>query len=289
MELSSSRLRARLSFYRDRAITLARALAGQKLAIDDLRVAHQPALVERGKNDEGLMIAFTGLDDRLFLRVWEFFDTTNALGYSRILLRDKYRVWYQHGIDRKRRDFAGLISYLKSEIAALGPKKIMCLGTSSAGFVAIAAGRELGADYVHAFAPQTFLDTSLEFIRKGRYKISHLKLRLSRRARRELFDLAPLLKDSDGKTRYFIHYCRGASRDRDHARRVAGLPGVTTIGYPCAAHSIGIYLAKRAFLKQTLDFANQDKLVEAARAHFPEGLEIGLDGEAPRGPAGRVA
>jgi len=290
MELSSSRLRARLSFYRDRAITVARTLAGHKLAIDDLRVANAPALVERGKNDEGLIIAFTGLDDRLFLRVWEFFDTTKALGYSRLLLRDKYRVWYQHGIDEKRPDFPSLVAYLKSEIENLRPKKVMCVGTSAAGYVAIVAGRALGADYVHAFAPQTLLDTSLAAIRKSRYRLSHLKLRLSRRARRELFDLVPLLRESDGKTRYFIHYCHGSARDAGHARRVAGLPGVTTIAYPCATHSIGIFLGKRAFLKQTLDFANQDTLVEAARAHFPEGLEVGLDVEEPRGrPAGRAS
>jgi hypothetical protein len=284
MELSSSRLRARLSFYRDRGITVFRAATGQKLAIDDLRVAREPALVERGRNEEGLIIAFTGLDDRLFLRVYEFFDTTKALGYSRILLRDKYRLWYQHGIDAKRPDFPSLIAYLQQEIAALQPRKVMCIGTSSAGHVAIAAGHLLRADYVHAFAPQTFLDTSFAAIRRSRYKRSHLKLRLSRRAQRELFDLAPLLRKPNGKTKYFLHCCADSRRDREQARRLSDAPGVILMAYPCAAHGIGIFLAKRDFLKQTLDFASQENLTEKARAHFGDGMCI--DGEnAPSPPA----
>jgi hypothetical protein len=274
MEVRSSRFRAKFSFYRDRGITVFKTLAGKKLTIDDLRVAREPALVERGKNDEGLIIAFTGLDDRLFLRVYEFFDTTKSLGYSRILLRDKYRLWYQHGIDARRPDFPSLIEYLESEIAALGPQKVMCLGTSSAGLVAIAAGHALGADYVHAFAPQTFVDTSLATIRKSRYKRSHLRLRFSRRARGKSLDLVPRLKVSNGKTRYYLHYCAASRRDEEHAQRLAGLPGVVLMAYPCSAHAIGIFLAKKDFLKQTLDFANQENLVESSRAAFGDGIRI---------------
>jgi hypothetical protein len=274
MELSSSRFRAKLSFYRDRGITVLKTLAGKKLAIDDLRVAREPALVERGKNDEGLIIAFTGLDDRLFLRVYEFFDTTKSLGYSRILLRDKYRLWYQHGIDAKRPDFASLIAYLESEIAALRPRKVMCVGTSSGGLVALAAGHALRADYVHAFAPQTFVDTSLAAIPRSRYKSSHLRLRLSRRAGGESLDVLPRLQISNGKTRYYVHYCAGSRHDDENARRLTGLPGVVLMAYPCSAHAIGIFLAKRDFLKQTLDFANQDDLTSRARSVFPDGLRI---------------
>jgi hypothetical protein len=282
MELSSSRLRAKLSFYRDRGITIFRSLAGHSLTIDDLRVAREPALVERGENDAGLIIAFTGLDDRLFLRVYEFFDTTKSLGYSRILLRDKYRLWYQHGIDAQRPDFPALIAYLEKEIAALRPQKVMCVGTSSGGLVALAAGHALAADYVHAFAPQTFVDTSLAAIRKGRYKRSHLRLLFSRRAKAEALDIVPRLETSNGKTKYYLHYCAGFKRDAEHARRLAGLPGVVLLAYPCSAHAIGIFLAKRNFLKQTLDFANQEKLIKMAMASFHDGIEVGE--EAPCRP-----
>ncbi len=274
MELSSTRLRAKLSFYRDRGVTVLRNLIGHKLAIDDLRVAREPALVERGKNDAGLIIAFTGLDDRLFLRVYEFFDTTKALGYSRILLRDKYRLWYQRGIDAQRPDFPSLMAYLKKEIAALGPQKVMCVGTSSGGLVALAAGHALGADYVHAFAPQTFVDTSLAAIRKGRYKRSHARLRFFCRARGEALDLVPRLRAANGKTKYYLHYCSGSARDGEHARRLAGLPGVVLMAYPCSAHAIGIFLAKKDFLKETLDFAHQDELAQRAKSVFRDGLRI---------------
>ncbi|HKA33036.1 MAG TPA: hypothetical protein VKH64_07480, partial [Candidatus Binatia bacterium] len=186
----------------------------------------------------------------------------------------KYRLWYQRGIDAQRPDFPSLIAYLESEITALRPRKFMCVGTSSGGLVALAAGHALGADYVHAFAPQTFVDTSLAAIPRSRYKRSHLRLRFSRRSHREGLDILPLLKVGNGKTRYYLHYCAGSQRDYEHARRLAGLPGVVLMAYPCSAHAIGIFLAKKDFLKQTLDFANQDELARRARAVFPDGLQI---------------
>jgi len=167
-----------------------------------------------------------------------------------------------------------LVAYLQKEVAALRPKKVMCIGTSAAGYAAIAAGHQLGADYVHAFAPQTLLDTSFAAIRSSRYKRSRWRLRLSRRARPELFDLAPLLRQPNGRTRYFLHYGAGSTRDSEHARRLSGLPGVVLIGYPCAAHAIGIFLARRDFLKQTLDFESQEDLTERAKAHFDDGIRI---------------
>jgi hypothetical protein len=265
-------------------VTLLRTIARHDLSIDDLRVARDPVLVEHGKNDEGLIIAFTGMDDRLFLRVYDFFEATKGAGYSRILLRDKHRLWYHHGIDRRRRDFSAVLEYLQSEIKLLRPQKLMCIGTSSAGYAALVAGYLLGADYVHAFAPQTLLDVSIGTIRKSRFKRSRLRLRFSRRARRDWFDVRALLGIPNGKTTYFVHHCAGAARDREYARRIAGLPGVVVMAYPCTAHAIGIYLAKRGFLKHTLDFSTQEKLPQLAKAEFRDGIHIDGDDVLALGP-----
>ena len=59
--------------------------------IDELRRATKSALVERGKDPSVLIVAFTGRGKKLMLPVYEFFDLTNSLGYSRILLHDRFK------------------------------------------------------------------------------------------------------------------------------------------------------------------------------------------------------
>jgi len=247
--------------------------------MQQLKWAQQPVLVECGADDSVLLIAFTGFVHRLSMRVYEFFELTQTLGYSRILLRDNHRVWYHHGIDKERRDYPGLIRYLRGEIDKLNPKTILCLGTSAGGYAAIVAGHHLKADYVHAFAPHTFLDVSLKSclgrFRKAYFRWARLKLLFSKRARREFFDLAELLKNHNGKTVYYVHYCAGAARDAQRVQRLIGLPGVVALPYPCRSHSVPGYLAKRGFIKEILRPENQKNLAEVARAYFsvpcPEG------------------
>lgn len=240
--------------------------------IDQLRKAEAAARVERGRNQEALIIAFTGFVHRLSIRVYEFFEATKDAGYSRILLRDKYRVWYHHGIDRKRRDFPALFAYLKSEIAQLKPSTVICLGTSAGGYAATVVGHHIRADYVHAFAPDTLLDINLSSCIKGissaRYRWPRWKLLMSRRARPEFFDLAKLLKNYNGKTVYYIHHCSNTRRDAQGAARLADLPGVVSMPYSCNTHQVALFLARSGFLPKILNARNQNQLVELAKAHF---------------------
>jgi len=240
--------------------------------IDELRKAESPVLIERGRNQDVLIIAFTGFVHRLSLRVYEFFEATKDAGYSRILLRDKHRVWYHHGIDRQRRDLSSLFQYLTGEIEQLKPKTVICLGTSAGGYAAIVAGHHIRADYVHAFAPDTLLDISLSSCIKGivsaRYWWPRWKLLMSRSARPEFFNLANLLKVHNGKTVYYIHHCTDTRRDAEGAASLAHLPGVVSMPYSCNTHQVAMFLAKTGFLPKILNAQNQDKLVELAKAHF---------------------
>jgi hypothetical protein len=246
--------------------------------MDKLSIALEPALVERGEDNSCLVVAFSsaaiGWRGRLNLPVfYEFFEMTKSLRYSRILLWDQYNMYYHHGIDPERPNFPSLIDFLKKETDRLNPKQVICVGSSSGGYAAIAAGHRLCADYVHAFAPQTFLESRLSKVRPFQ-RPSRLKLRLSRRASPELFDLAPMLDQPNGQTTYVVHYSRGHEVDYQEARHISGLPDVVTIGYPCYAHAVAIFMAKRQFLTQLLDLTNQRRIIDLARAYFPEGLEI---------------
>ena len=253
---------------------LASIRPGKVIGIDDLRRARGPVLVERGTNDSVLIIAFTGGVGKLMVPVFEFFEATKTLGCSRILLRDQYRGHYVRGIDEQRPDFDSLVGYLKEEIARLSPEKVFCIGTSGGGYAAILAGHQLCADYVHAYSPQTNHDRINSGVSDGRSRLSRWIDTLYKLNKPPLIDLSQVLKQSNRKTTYFIHYCRGSSKDRHHAAHLSGLPGVFLLGYPCDTHRIAIFFAKKGFLKNTLDITRQDKLVEMAKAHFAEGIEI---------------
>ena len=220
-----------------------------------------PALVERGKNDSVLMIAFTGAGEELGMPVYEFFDVTKSLGYGRILLRDQYRQNYHRGIDKQRPDFPSLILYLRQEIERLSPKKVLCIGTSAGGYAAIRAGHQLHADYVQAFGPVTGL-LPPNLWPQGKHH------------RGSFMDLAEVLKEWNQKTIYYIHYCCGFDPDRYHAERLSRSPGVVRIGYPCNSHQVAIFLAKKGLLTEALAIANQDRVGEIAKAYFGEDLEL---------------
>ena len=246
------------------------------IGMDKNRHAILPILCERGTDESVLIIAFSGGARKLDVPVHEFFETTKTLGYNRILLWDKYYMYYHYGVDRKRRDWPSLMDYLKQEIARLQPHKVLCVGTSSGGYAALIAGHHLKADFVHAFSPQTRIDLRPEGIRNARHPVHRWRMSVSKRVHREVLDLAPMLSQFNGKTRYFVHYGAGHEIDRRFAERIAGMPSVTTLGYRCDAHAIAIFLAKRKFLGHVLVLENQSRLAEMARDHFGETVRITL-------------
>jgi len=244
------------------------------ITTDSLKHAVLPVLVERGQDESALIIAFAGGAQKLGMPIHDFFETTKTLGCSKILLRDRYKMFYHYGVDRKRCDWPSLVSYLKEETERLRPKKIICVGSSGGGYAAIIGGYFLGADFVHAFGPQTLIAVGREAIRKARHPYKRWRLSVSKRVLRQAFDLVSLLQTPNGKTTYFIHYGSGHKVDREFAARIAKMPSVVTLGYPCEAHAVAVFLAKRRFLHSVLEWKNQERLVEMARAHFPEKMVI---------------
>jgi hypothetical protein len=238
------------------------------LPMGELRNAATPILVERGEISDILIIAFTGGLNWINFPLFEFFETTQTLRYSRILLKDKYRMFYHYGVDWRRRDWPKLLAYLTQQIDQLAPRRIFCIGSSSGGYAALVAGHYLKADYVHAFGPQTIIRIDPQGIREAMKTRHRRKLAKSKRTFREALDIVPLLRRSNGKTKFFVHFCAGHAQDRGFAERVAGLPRVTTFGYPGDKHGVATVLAKRGFLGTLLQHDNQGNLESLARAHF---------------------
>jgi hypothetical protein len=238
------------------------------LPMAELNQAAAPVLVERGELSDTLIIAFTGGLNWINFPLFEFFETTQTLRYSRILLTDQYRMFYHYGIDWRRRDWPKLLKFLSEQIHQLGPKRVLCIGSSSGGYAALVAGHYLRADYVHAFGPQTIIRIDPQGIREAMKSRHRQKLAKSKRTFREALDLVPLLRQPNDKTKFYVHYCLGHAQDRAFAERVAGLPTVTTFGYPGDKHGVATVLAKKGFLGTLLHHENQDDIEVLARAHF---------------------
>lgn len=244
------------------------------LPMSDLRKAASPILIERGEISDTLVIAFTGGAHWINIPLFEFFETTQLLKYNRILLKDKYRMFYHYGVDWRRRDWPRLLKFLDAQIKRFRAKRLFCIGSSSGGYAALIAGHYLKADYIHAFGPQTILRLDEEGIREALLPKHRRRLAASQRTFREVLDLVPVLRNSNGKTQVFIHYCSGHPQDRAFAERIAELPRVTTFGYPCDVHEVAISLAKQRFLGELLRAENQEKLVEIACDHFGVRIRI---------------
>jgi hypothetical protein len=190
-------------------------------------------------------------------------------------------MFYHHGVDRKRRDWPSLLDFFKREIDRLRPETIFCVGVSSGGYAAMIAGHYLGADYVHAFGPQTKIAIDREGIRNARFRFNRWRLSISSRVFKEVLDLVPMLQKPNGKTKFFVHYGAQHEIDREFALRVAGLPSVATMGYPSNSHGVAVFLAKKRFLEPLFQVANQDKLTDLAQSCFGSQVAITQPGDAP--------
>jgi acyl carrier protein len=235
--------------------------------------AVEPILVTKGENARVLVIAFTGFGGRLGFRPYDFMALTGALAYSRILVRDPFRAWYHRGLGGDVTSFLDLTHLLQSHARALGPETIITIGNSSGGYAALLSGHLMKADYAHALSPQTYLDArnilryrDVPMVR-GHWR-DLLGLRRSRSATPAYLDLRRALSSDNGKTRYFVHVCAGANRDRRRAEHLTGLARLSMLRYPGARHQVAGVMARHGFLREILRPDLQDQLEALHRRHF---------------------
>lgn len=252
--------------------------------------AGEPLVVAKGDDPRVLIIAFTGFGGRVGTGSHDFMALTGALAYSRILVRDPFRVWYQEGLGDGVGSFLDLAQLLQSQARALAPETIITVGNSSGGYAALLAGYLMKADFVHALAPQTYLDTlNILRHRDGALVTSHwqdlVRVHRSRSARPALFDLRRVLSEDNGKTRYFVHVCAGCRHDRRRAEHLAGVARLRILHYPGDRHQVAGVMARHGFLRQILRPECQDQMEALHRQYFGDesaGEEHARGARAPR-------
>jgi len=211
---------------------------------------------EKGQHDQLLVLVFnsdfrTPLSER---RPHEFFELTERLKCSRIHCVDRKFVFYHDGLDEKHPSIRSSAALLRELIHGLAPKVTIVLGASSGAYAALVFGHLLGLDHVHAFGPVTcvlpdYMKEHAQEDSESRWQRYHA-LWKSPNADWGLFDLAKVLKDYNGHTKYYLHYCGGYDRDRLASERVSGLPGVTMCPYDCNHHYVVVHMHRENILKR---------------------------------------
>jgi hypothetical protein len=156
---------------------------------------------------------------------------TGLLQSNLVLLKDYYRFFYQAGLNPEITDVEAITARLRrcrEELPHV--RNTFCSGPSSGGYAAILFGHYLQVEVVYAFSPVTLINLD-DLKRFGGCKdIS--------RIRNEHRDLAILLANHNGRTRYKIFYCQGHIRDRNYAERIQHLPGVELCPQPGTTHNV---------------------------------------------------
>jgi hypothetical protein len=183
------------------------------------------------ENSSKLYYVFHGMAGGLGIQPLTVLRETGLIQNNLVLLKDYYRFFYQAGLNPEITDVDAIIARLRRGCEELPHvRQTFCCGPSSGGYAAILFGHYLQVDVVYAFAPVTLINLD-DLKRFGGCKdISRIS--------GERRDLARLLSNHNGRTRYKIFYCDGHVRDRKYAERLQDLPGVELCPQPGTTHNV---------------------------------------------------
>lgn len=170
---------------------------------------------------------FQGAAGLLMLDPLTFLRGAGALERNMILFRSPSMQFYHGRLHPAWPDIGTTISLLEQLRKSYAPDVFHAsVGTSMGGYAAILFGHCLGADVVHAFGATTRIDPYAPDIHVGPEDVPE--------AHR---DLAQLLSDWNGRTRYHLYFNEGHERDRQHAEGLANCPGVELHPAPGTSHN----------------------------------------------------
>lgn len=206
-------------------------------------------LLDNAAASDILMISFAVFPAPGGKSAFDFRRATHPLGVKRLFLRDPNMMWYQKGTPGISDGVPGVVDFLRKQIAQEKPKRVVMIGNSGGGFSALLFGVLVGADEIHAFNPPTRLrdpdDTSAP------EQLQALELEKGKGI--PYLDLQDMFrKHLQTGTKVYIHYSRGESRDKRHAKYLREFPNVHLIEYPFVSHHVARFFAERAMLTPLL-------------------------------------
>jgi hypothetical protein len=149
-----------------------------------------------------------------------------------IYLRDYQGFNYDRGIQALASDLPGTLQKLRSAIADLGSRRVVCYGNSLGGYGALRYGLELRSEAVLSFAGPTNL--APDFLDTRWRQQGHVSPGLN---------LRPLYEAANDPPRAHLVYAEHHASDRAQAGNFAGLPTVSVETVPDAAdHDVFLHV-----------------------------------------------
>lgn len=196
------------------------------------------AVADFSPDADVLLVLFGGIAGGVSMPVYEFFRVTDGYPAKRLFLRDPRRAWYLRGLPGVGDDAAALEAALAKTIRQTHCSRVVMAGASAGGFAALRFGARLRVERVLAFSPQTYIGATRRAEsgdERWTEQIATLHAALGPDAAE--YDAATAVVAADGVT-FDVHVSTDDALDLAHARRLAGLPGVTIHEHVGGGHKL---------------------------------------------------
>lgn len=179
-----------------------------------------------------LFFVYSGTQGGVMMSPLAFLQESGLSRENVVLLKDPSQTWFLEGISSRIDSWDALIGWHFGLLDGVSHvKRRYCVGSSMGAFAAIVFGHTLGVDTVWCFG-----------LNRTRAPVLN--------ARGDLWDVARLLAESNGVTRYQLHFNESWLPDREAALKLAGLPGVELFPHDGEGHMVLSHLVQRRALRE---------------------------------------
>ena len=208
-----------------------------------------PLLEDLRPGSHRVYFIFGGINSRIGMPPFEFYETARILDYSKVFFRDFSQAWYQCGLPGIAKDVFELAEFIKSRINELQPREIYFTGNSMGGFAAILFSSILGTGKAIAFSPQSCLSFSKRLgLGDRRWRKKIIRMYCKTMFRKHVYDLPDVMIDNHQDFTIDIHVSAGDQLDIKHATALQHFSQVRIHRHDLGSHDLVRYLRDTGML-----------------------------------------
>ena len=214
---------------------------------------------------EILVLSFTGMNGNLGGMFYNRFPlVTDAVRTHKVFVRDPQHLWYHGGITGITRNLHETIDLIQHIARAKAYRRVVCVGASMGGYMALLSGYLIGATDIVAFSPQTFID-SVNRARYGDQRWAKELGRLPTDIPPRYLDLAILYQESSKRPEKIqVFYGKRVTLDELHVRHLGKHVEVEVNAYDVDNHAISMHMAQQGDLNGIIqDLLREDGVAKA--------------------------
>lgn len=191
---------------------------------------------------------------------WTSFSLTNAR--KRIYVRDIYKSWYVTGVNKDIDTIDKLVERIKRESMGL---KLVCVGSSSGGYLATLIGCLLCANHVICFSGQMELNNQWAIDRNG--LLQHYR---NDSTYSKYYDLKPYIEK--GNTEIFYIVPMNCAQDLHHYEHVSECSSIRAFHFNSKHHGIVVSKCNLPYLINS----TKEELEKLYEAHKGKSISVML-------------